>query len=176
MIRSRSLVSDIASRDGVEVRLVFAAELGATCNGRKVGNSTARRLRRDKSRIRLDGGWCRRTPAFTPSNVSAVIKDDARHLLRTALDRSAGQQGRDLAMVPSDRPRICRARSARQDAKGAQRERDLKAREQPQIIVRQRPTPQLRGLEAIGKLWIGLNCVERIVRAGGHDRDRQLLA
>src|SRR5664279_2662337 len=59
-------------------------------------------------------------------------------------------------IVPSDRPRIFRARvrSARRALEG---ERNLKAREQPQILVRQRPTPQQRGLEAIGQLGVGLN-------------------
>jgi hypothetical protein len=68
VIRSRSFVSVIAGRDRVEVRLVFAAELGdvhgtgpkspsgssdsLTHHQARSANSTARRLRRGERRIR----------------------------------------------------------------------------------------------------------------------------
>ena len=52
---------------------------------------------------------CRRTPPFTRGNVSAVIKDVARNLLRTALDRSERSSAEISPTVPSDKPRIFRA-------------------------------------------------------------------
>ena len=124
--------------------------------------------------VASDGRWCRRTPAFPRSNVSAVIKDIARYLLRPTLDRrerSAGQQGRDLADRALGKSRdFSRQWQLGKTRRALEGERDLKAREQPQILVRQRPTPQQRRLESIRKLGVGLNRVERIVRASGHDR------
>ena len=55
-------------------------------------------------------------------------------------------------------------------------ERQLKAGQEPQVVLTHRPAMQHGRLEAISQLRIGLNGIEGILRADAHDGQLQLVA